>query len=162
MPPVFEAYARVFHPASRGWGDQKVTVRWAEVAEANGQVMDAESEWEWISLPEGRGAPWRPELWDTEPDEGHLPREAAHRLAAILAEHTDTRERCFFAVWNGWGPAKLTVVGQKNTTVEEQESLRARLADREAEIAAWYAMVHSAPLFRLPIRDMLLPEFRTS
>jgi hypothetical protein len=35
VPAVFDAYARVFHPASRSAGAGEAEVRWAEVAAAN-------------------------------------------------------------------------------------------------------------------------------
>jgi len=45
VPPMFDAYARVFHPASRGVGKDAVDVRWDDVAAANDRVMHAAAEW---------------------------------------------------------------------------------------------------------------------
>src|SRR4051812_14207482 len=44
-PPVFGAYARVFHPAIRYRGDDDVDVRWADVAAANRTVAHPLIEW---------------------------------------------------------------------------------------------------------------------
>ena len=48
---------------------------------------------------------WHPQpgIWDREPDEGSLPRELAPALVSVLSRHTSTPERCWFAVWEGWG-----------------------------------------------------------
>jgi hypothetical protein len=40
--------------------------------------------------------------WDGHPPMGSLPRLQAAALAAALATHTRTPERCWFAVWEGW------------------------------------------------------------
>jgi hypothetical protein len=45
VPPVFEAYARVFHPAWRGRDAHRTAVSWGEVARANGRAMHPAAEW---------------------------------------------------------------------------------------------------------------------
>jgi hypothetical protein len=50
VPPMFEAYARVFHPATRSVGlgaqaGQDVEVSWAQVAAANDRRAHAGMEW---------------------------------------------------------------------------------------------------------------------
>lgn len=122
VPVGFEAYARVFHPAYRfvatehdaGPGACRVEtgrgpmwereVRWSEVAAANGRVAHAVMEW--VSIT----GDWRyynndtqPGLWDQMPTEGSFPRRQIERLISVLRKHTATADRCWFAVWDGYG-----------------------------------------------------------
>jgi hypothetical protein len=105
VPPVFEAYARVFHPPVRYDGDDDVAVPWAAVAQHNGTVAHPLMQWpavtgSWDYLDEDS----QPPIWDRAPDEGHLPVETAERLAAVLTAHTATPDDCFFGLWQGAGP----------------------------------------------------------
>jgi hypothetical protein len=98
LPEGFAAYARVFHPASRGLQ----AVRWSEIAAANETVMHPGAQFEAISGVD----PWRdrqPEIWDQPPECGELPLDVATRLVDILRQHTSTPLRCWFCVWEGWG-----------------------------------------------------------
>jgi hypothetical protein len=104
VPAVFEAYARVFHPAVRYAGDDDVEVSWAEVAAHNGTVAHPLMQWvpltgSWDYL----GADSQPPVWDDAPSEGHLPVAAAARLAAVLGRHTGTPADCRFGRWVGFG-----------------------------------------------------------
>ena len=104
VPPVFEAYARVFHPAVRYVGDDDVDVTWAEVADANGTLAHPLMQWPaitggWEYLSEDS----QPPTWDGAPAEGHLPVGVAAVLAAVLARHTGTPENCLFGRWHGFG-----------------------------------------------------------
>jgi hypothetical protein len=99
VPPVFAAYARVFHPASLAG----TPVRWADVARANGR--SAHPGMEWVSIT----GDWRyhsqdvqPEIWDEQPEEGSPPPDVARPLGAVLARFTTSREY-WFAVWEGYG-----------------------------------------------------------
>jgi hypothetical protein len=104
VPAVFEAYARVLHPAARYVGDDDVDVTWAEVAAHNGTVAHPLAQW-----PSVTGA-WeyltsdsQPPVWDGPPSDGHLPVQVARVLAARLAGHTTTPDRCWFGRWDGHG-----------------------------------------------------------
>ena len=109
VPPVFEAYARVFHPAVRYPDDDLGTepdedVTWAEVAAANRRTAHPAMEWASITGSwEYRGEDDQPGLWNDAPAEGHLPTQTAQRLAAVLARHTSTPEDCWFGLWSGIG-----------------------------------------------------------
>lgn len=134
VPETFQAYARVFHPAYRWVEDPQdagalaptmgrlipgtnraVTlygreVGWAEVAAANGRVAHPAMEWESITgerrfRPNGE----QPGLWDQTPELATLPLRHTQRLCELLAGHTSTPERCWFAIWEGYGdlPAPL-------------------------------------------------------
>ena len=86
------------HPI--GW-----TVRKARgTSQANGRVAHRAMQWPSItgSYRFEHGAN-QPGVWDREPDEGSLPQELAPDLCSVLAGHTGTPGRCWFAVWEGWG-----------------------------------------------------------
>jgi hypothetical protein len=104
VPAVFEAYARVFHPAVRYAGDDDVEVSWATVAAHNGTVAHPLMQWasitgDWDFL----NADSQPPVWDDAPSEGHLPVASAARLADVLAGHTGTPGNCLFGRWDGFG-----------------------------------------------------------
>ena len=102
VPAGFEAYGRIFHPAWRWEPDRRVP--WRDVAQANGRVPHGAMQWPAItgSLRYIHGA-HQPGIWDHEPEEGSLPEELAPVLASVLARHTATPARCWFAVWEGYG-----------------------------------------------------------
>ncbi len=104
VPPVFPAYARVFHPAARYVGDVDVDVTWAEVAAVNGTVAHPLMQWPaitggWEYLSEDS----QPPTWDGAPAEGHLPVTVAARLVDVLARHTTTPDDCWFGRSRGSG-----------------------------------------------------------
>ena len=104
VPPVFDAYARVFHPATRMEDKEEVPVRWADVAEANGRTVHPAAEWG--SIVAGLLAhkqSGQPGLWDQPPSQGELPQGIARRLLVTLSEHTAQPDHAFFAVWEGFG-----------------------------------------------------------
>jgi hypothetical protein len=104
VPAVFEAYARVFHPAVRYAGDDDVEVPWSEVAAHNGRVTHPLMQWlgvtgSWDYLASDS----QPPVWDDAPSEGHLPAPVAARLAEVLARHTGAPAECLFGRWDGFG-----------------------------------------------------------
>ena len=106
VPAGFPAYARIFHPAQRRDGVDWKPVSWREVASANGRV--AHRTMQWCSLVgccslSGDDCRPQPGVWDVEPATGDLPRDLAIVLAEVLAEQTTTSQRCWFAVWDGFG-----------------------------------------------------------
>jgi hypothetical protein len=124
VPPVFEACARVFHPAVRYPDDEELfgidtdepdqDVPWAEVAAFNGRTAHPAMEWASITGSwEFRGSDDQPGVWNDAPAEGHLPVSVAERLAAVLAQHTTTAADCWFAVWSGFGFS-----GDEDTTLD--------------------------------------------
>jgi hypothetical protein len=100
VPAVFEAYARIFHPAVRYAGDEDVEVPWTEVAAHNGTA--ASPLMQWVALTRGP-VDSQPPVWDDGPSEGHLPVAVAHRLVEVLARHTATPDHCVFGRWDGFG-----------------------------------------------------------
>jgi hypothetical protein len=108
IPPGFEAYARVFHPASRRIGNVELPVSWREIADANLRVHHPEMQFG--SLVARVGTPTRyldqqpqPGLFDSWPRTGTLPLELARTLVDVLGDHTTAHDRCWFAAWEGLG-----------------------------------------------------------
>jgi len=97
VPEGFADYARVFHPASRG----NRPVPWRAIAEADGRTVHAQMQFGNIAGA-WRESP-RPDLWTNPPRTGSLPPELARELVEVLRDWTTTPQRCWFAVWEGWG-----------------------------------------------------------
>jgi hypothetical protein len=117
IPPGFDAYARIFHPATRQVGQREVPVTWREIAYANLRVHHPEMQFGAIVTRVGTSAGIydrepQPGLFDGWPRTGSLPLDLATVLVDLLAAHTSTPERCWFAAWEGWGdPVFMTRVG---------------------------------------------------
>lgn len=105
LPDTFAAYARVFHPAHHG----AKQVRWDQIARVNGKVAHPLMQFtRLIGYPsryEKAYCAAQPGLFDEAPEVGSLPAGTAALLAEVLARHTTTADRCWFAVW--WGFADL-------------------------------------------------------
>ena len=108
VPAGFPAYGRIFHPAYRRGQDEPV--RWAEGARAAGRVAHSAMQWPSVIGPlptEHRQS--HPHAWDTEPEQGSMPPEVVTPLVRLLDRHTTTPDRCWFAVWTGFGALSLSV-----------------------------------------------------
>jgi hypothetical protein len=108
VPAVFEAYARVLHPAVRYADDDDLEVSWAEVAAHNGTDLHPLAQWQTLT---GGPVDSQPPVWDDGPSEGHLPVAAAERLAAVLGRHTTTPADCLLGRWVGFGFDASTLDG---------------------------------------------------
>lgn len=106
LPAGFAAYVRLFHPARRLADGEEIPVRWAEIAAATG--TRANPAMQLNALAGGRLFPHEPlpGVYAYGPSEGSLPAELAGPLAEVLARHTMTAERCWFAVWDGFGATR--------------------------------------------------------
>jgi hypothetical protein len=117
IPLGFEAYARIFHPATRQDGHTQVPVTWREIADANLRVHHPEMQFGALVTRVGTKGGLhdrdpQPGLFDAWPRTGSLPFELATVLVGLLADHTSTPERCWFAAWEGWGdPVFMTRLG---------------------------------------------------
>jgi hypothetical protein len=89
-PRGYEAYARVFHPATDSEGK---SVRWADVAKACGKVAHCEMQWHaLVTPPDPVGDP---SLGEMDPDE-------LDALSEILAAYTSDPDDCFFGLCDIW------------------------------------------------------------
>ena len=100
IPEGFEAYARIFHPASYQSDDREWhRVSWATVADWYGKVVHPQMTFprlvnlDWLEHPS----------WGSLPEMGTLPEVECKPLLDVLREFTTTPESCYFAVWEGYG-----------------------------------------------------------
>jgi hypothetical protein len=103
VPSRFPAYVRVFHPAGRLVDGDQLPVRWAKIAAANGTRASAGMQLYALTRGIEYECDPQPGVYDVAPQEGSLPSELVQPLVEVLARHTATPERCWFAVWNGFG-----------------------------------------------------------
>ena len=108
IPPGFEAYARIFHPATRRVGEVTVPVTWREIADANLRAYHPEMQFGALVMRVGTPTRYndrqpQPGLFDGWPRTGTISLEIAQSLVDILRGHTTTPERCWFAAWEGFG-----------------------------------------------------------
>ena len=122
IPPGFDAYARIFHPATKRVGDIFVPVTWREIAEANLRAYHPQMQFGALVTVPGTSLNDRspqPGLFDGWPRTGTLRLDDARALVDVLAHHTTTPGRCWFAAWEGFGSAEdgsmvmLTIDGGK-------------------------------------------------
>ena len=129
VPRGFEAYARIFHPASvRTYPDGQESallpsltpaefeatvarivdrpVTWAQTAEAFGTTFHPLAQWHRLV---GRDERWGDAAVAadgreySDPEEGHLEDEQLSAMARCLAEFTATADDVYATVWEGWG-----------------------------------------------------------
>ena len=103
VPQGFEAYARVFHPASRYFADRQTNeaVRWSQIASWTGRTAHPAMQFHSIlGHPENPRA--KPE-WGNLPHEGTIDADEISALIGALIKFTTTPETCFFCVWEGRG-----------------------------------------------------------
>lgn len=128
LPHVFEAYARVLHPP-HGGPDQGRRGRWSELAQRNGVALGPETSFREVSGLDATDH----SRWDiAAPEEGNLGREQLAALVRLLEPFTATPDRCWLAVWDGygsWGPGSSQVTLTARTSIVPRR-LRTRLARR--------------------------------
>jgi hypothetical protein len=91
VPPGFEAYCRIFHPVD---GE-----RWHDIAARNGRIAHPEMQLRAIDHPPGTPQP----RGDHQVADGWLPMPERSILAELLRPFTTTPDRCWFAIWEGFG-----------------------------------------------------------
>ena len=99
IPPGYEAYCRIFHPARR----QGRKVRWAEVAAENGKVSHPLMQWHSINGKPSYQRFNQPD-WGSLPDIGSLDQAEARLLVRLLASFTAVDSRCCMCFWEGQYP----------------------------------------------------------
>ncbi len=153
VPGGFEAYARIFHPASRTVGDEPVPVRWSEVAAWSGLPLRPDAQFPEIALPER--LPVAPLPWDTGPEEGTLSPAYAAALGEILFASEGGRLPWSFGVWHGFGwetsAAELSALSASpGADAPEREEVLAMLGDPVP------TDVRAGPTAELPGREYFL------
>jgi hypothetical protein len=141
VPHGFEAYGRILHPALAPY-DRPVS--WATVAEWSGGAVHSRVQFEAMAKPRA-GAPERPAPFVSAPRIGNLPGPLLATLCQILASHTDSADRCWFCLWEGYGYV------QGSPAVS-------RLGDPRPVPPAFGIESLDGPRVRLPNRDYLLFE----
>lgn len=102
LPPGFQSYARVLHPAHYAMAKGIRTVRWREIAGWSGVPLHPDSQFHSIALPPT--PPAAPAPWNSQgPERGSLDAADAEALIEPLAAHTSTPSSCLFCIWDGWG-----------------------------------------------------------
>jgi hypothetical protein len=100
VPPVFDAYVRVFHSArtdASGPSDRVLT-RWADIAAWSGRVAHPTMQWGAIGTnTDGRRWPGEP------PNAGSLSDAEIVALSSSLRTTTSTPDDLYLAVWDGYG-----------------------------------------------------------
>jgi hypothetical protein len=152
VPGGFEAYARIFHPASRNHGPEEVPVRWSEVAAWSGLPLLPHSQFPDIVMPEN--LPAGPAPWDTGPENGTLYPPYAVALGDILLTHGEEPPPWWFCVWHGFGWETSVFVSAvfagPDSEPTEVEVLPTRLRDPVP------AEVRAGPTVELPGREYFL------
>jgi hypothetical protein len=92
VPVGFEAYARVFHPIGADG-------RWSDLARENGRIAHSQMQLHLISAPPGEST--NPERFNVV--WGSLPVAERESLIDVLRPRTTTPDRCWLAVWEGFG-----------------------------------------------------------
>lgn len=94
VPDGFEAYVRIFHPATERNNER---IRWADVAAKSCRTMHRLAQFHAIN---------RPQVSDVDPangpDPGELPPDLLTALCGALATHTTSPQSCFFCLWEGY------------------------------------------------------------
>ena len=98
VPPVFDAYVRILHPALLADGGP---VRWAEVAEWSGGTVHALAQFHQMSRPRGPDLPAPP--FAAPPRSGVLEPGTLDAMCETLVRRTATPDLCYFGVWEGFG-----------------------------------------------------------
>jgi hypothetical protein len=95
IPQIYDAYVRIFHPASDGKGNPAT---WDEVATALGSTAHREMQWHAIvgsyDYSNFKGSKWS----GGSPNISELDEEPLVALCAILGRHTSSPERCYFGI----------------------------------------------------------------
>ncbi len=123
VPDGFEAYARIFHPASLSCEVIEKRVLWRDVAEAAGFVPHHQMQWTEISGDNewGTGGSELVDVWTQAPSTGTLTPTLAKTLYTELESRTTTPERCWFAVWGGYGYLNPIARSATSFTLPERE-----------------------------------------
>jgi hypothetical protein len=153
VPPVFEAYARIFHPARDADGRP---VRWAAIARERGTTLHGEAQFSALAGLDEAGYPLSDDAWEGDPPAGDgLPQPDLAELAAVLAAHTTTPDDLYLALWNGYafihgGDAVSILAAEEGEDADTgEEAARQRRLEEEAKRPAFGPEVLGGPTLDL-------------
>ncbi|HEY6203512.1 MAG TPA: hypothetical protein VI056_10765 [Candidatus Limnocylindria bacterium] len=147
IPPGFDAYARIFHPAMRRVDQVDVPVRWREIANSNLRVHHSEMQFGAIAGGSALKRGSQPGLWDRPPTTGTLPLDIARVLVGLLRGQTTTPERCWFAAWEGWGdPVFMTSRGSMDSPAPPLPGVSSRPKTRTFKVPGRGYYIARGPL----------------
>lgn len=157
IPPGFEAYARIFHPASASRDWNPVDVRWSTVASWSGRTVHPEMQFHSIAAPLERGEPVGRMPWSGEPRLGVLSKQQMGALTDLLPKFTSSAQT-FFCLWEGYGyvtgaVAALQVFKQGAPTAGAQRPRRWNL---RMPVPKGRGNLPERKRVKLPHRDYLL------
>lgn len=87
VPTLYEAYARIFHPA---YDRESKPVRWTDIAKARGRAAHRRMQWETLTA----GAEWESPV----PSIGEMDLADLDALCELLAAHTTNPDHCYFGL----------------------------------------------------------------
>jgi hypothetical protein len=93
VPAAFPSYVRVLPPTYDPTLDER-RHRWSEIAAAQGVVLSPETRFDDLVAGSGR--------WG-RPCDGGLDARETEALVRILSDFTDTADRAYFCLWEGFG-----------------------------------------------------------
>ena len=121
VPVVFDAYARLFHPAWAPSPRKDTPLRWGRVAAWSGRTMHALAQWESLSVPATSAEAAPPFV--SPPDTDGVDPHGLAALCDVLATHTRTPDDCSIGVWEGYGWPVETWAGPEVLDLENRSYL---------------------------------------
>jgi hypothetical protein len=158
VPTGFEAYARIFHPASSpgrlepsGTIVPGVELRWSEVAALSGKTVHPEMQFHAIAPPpHDRGHGLEPKVH--KPRDGVLSEVQRGALVEMLSTHTTTPNACWLCLWEGYGYS--SAVWLRASTAESRDDPPP--PPPQIGPPNWAELYVRAKRVRLPKRDYIL------
>lgn len=95
IPPLYDAYVRIFHPLRDASGQ---SVTWAQVACRLGQEAHRQMQWHALVGSSGPASLAGSRWLGSRPALGELPAKQFKTLSAILKQHTDSPLDCYFGL----------------------------------------------------------------
>jgi hypothetical protein len=157
IPPGFEAYARIFHPASASHDWVPVDVRWSTVARWNGRTVHPEMQFHNIASPVEPSEAVGPPPWSREPLLGVLSKAQMKAVAGLLPAFSSTPQACWLCLWDGYGYVTGAVFSNQFTQGSAPAGApRSRRWNLRMPVPKGRGNLPDRKRVRLPSRDYLL------